>query len=268
MIFSNPPLVELITELRWVPGSPGSPEPKIDTQSGVLQFPLMSPHLDETFSRFANEVAALGFGNSERLIPVGFPYLPFSVVYRYRKPPAQGENYLYQIGPGVFSANALPPYRDWDSFRPIVQEGIKALLDSRHPSENGEFTKVTLRYINLFSEEFTEGRSSFQFMNDVLGIKLLLPETLAQQSQDFTKIQSGLSLSMPLKAGVAMSLNLAEGIAAGKSGIIMTTEVFSVHPVSPYVQQIAETLEKAHDSIRATFLGLTTNLRAKMGAIQ
>ena len=119
MIFSNPPLVELVAELRWTPAGVGAPAPAAGVK--LIQFPLASEHAEQTFTNFSNQVAAQGFGNSERLVPVGFPYLPFMVVYRFRKPPAQGENFLYQIGWGVFSANALPPYRDWDSFRPIVE---------------------------------------------------------------------------------------------------------------------------------------------------
>jgi uncharacterized protein (TIGR04255 family) len=270
MIFANPPLVELIAELRWVPASvplPAQPQNGVNQlfQGGVaIPIPLPLPHLEESFSRFSNEAAAKGFGISERLMPVGFPYLPFTVVYRFRKPPATSEKYLYQIGAGLFSANALPPYRDWETFRPIVREGIEALLASRHPTENTPFTVAILRYIDLFSEEFTEGQQSFQFMNDVLGLKLELPNTLKQQVVDVNGVRSGIQLSMPLADGLAMNINLQDGVAGGKPGILMSTEVLTTQPTAPEISLVMGTLERAHDSIRATFLGLTEKLRAKM----
>ena len=232
MIFSNPPLVELIAELRWMPGT-ATPSVLPQPQGGgqllqalTIQFPLTLSYQEESFSRFSNQVAERGFGTSERLLPVGFPLLPFTVVYRFRKT-ASGGNFLYQIGPGLFSANALPPYRDWDSFRPIVREGIQALLESRHPTENVPFAAVILRYIDLFSEEFTEGKRSFRFLNEVLGVKLELPNILNGQVSDINLVQAGLQLSMPLRNGLAMNINLQDGAAAGKAGILMSTEVFT-----------------------------------------
>jgi uncharacterized protein (TIGR04255 family) len=268
MIFSNPPLVELIAELRWMPGA-GNPQVIPQPQGGnqllqavTVQFPLASPYQEESFSRFSKQVAAKGFGVSERLSPIGFPLFPFIVAYRFRKDP--GGNYLYQIGPGLFSANALPPYRDWDSFRPIVQEGIQALLESRHPTEADVPFTTVLRYIDLFSQEFTEGKRSFRFLNDILGLKVELPSTLSEQIDDINDVQSGIQLSMPLHNGLAMNLHLQEGAAGGKAGILMSTEVLTLQPTAPNITQIMQTLENAHTSIRATFVGLTAKLNAKM----
>jgi uncharacterized protein (TIGR04255 family) len=272
MIFTNPPLVELIAELRWVPGTAGLALPTA-AQAGIaqvaaVQFPATSPFQEEGFSRFSNKVAATGFVVSERLMPLGFPLIPFTVVYRFRQPPAAQENYLYQIGSGVFSTNALPPYRSWDSFRPVVQKGVTALLESRHETENIPFTTVLLRYIDLFSEEFTEGKRSFRFLNDVLGIRVELPSTLKEQASDMNGVQTGIQLSMRLKNGLAMNVNLQDGSAAGKPGIVMSTEVLTVEPTLAEIAAIMQTFENAHTSIRVTFLGLTERLSVKMQPVQ
>jgi uncharacterized protein (TIGR04255 family) len=275
MIFSNPPLVELIAELRWIPGTASAPIPAqgganqlvqgVAIQQGVtIQFPLTAPYLEESFSRFSIQAAAQGFGMSERLIPTGFPLLPFTVVYRFRKPPAAGGNFLYQIGPGLFSANALPPYRDWDSFRPIVREGVQALLTSRPSAENGPFATVVLRYIDLFTEEFTEGKQSLRFLNEILGLKLELPNILSEQISDINAVQSGIQLSMPLRNGLAMNLLLQNGAAAGRPGILMSTEVLTVQPTPPDISAVMQSLESAHTSVRLTFMGLTEKLSARM----
>lgn len=266
MIFANPPLLELIAELRWLPGAvalPATPLP-----GAMMQFPIIPDHVEETLRNFINQIAAQGFGMSERIIPSGFPLLPFAVVYRVRKSGPEDKQFLYQIGPGVFSANALPPYRNWETFKPIVQQGIRTLLESRHAAERGDFTAVSLRYVDLFSDEFSGGKPSFAFLNEILGIKIGLPKALIEQVGDMSTAKSGLQLSMPLKTGLKMNLNIQDGTAAGKNGILMVTEVIATEPIPANLEAIMGVLEKAHGSIRMTFLSLTERLNDKMQPVQ
>jgi uncharacterized protein (TIGR04255 family) len=258
MIFANPPLVELVAELRWVPGVAGPFRPQ--TGAVTVQFPIA--FVEESFESFRRSIAHKGFTISERLVPVGFPLIPFAVAQRFRKP-SNEENYLYQIGLGVFSANALPPYRDWDSFRPIVREGVETLLSARHASDRANIS-VLLRYLDLFTDEFTEGRKSFNFLNDILGIGLSLPVELTGQASDLSEVRAGLQLSLNLKDGLSMNIGVQDGTAGTKTGILMSTEVFTVQPVNPQLDSIMENLEHAHSYIRGTFLGLTTKIRDKM----
>jgi uncharacterized protein (TIGR04255 family) len=262
MIFANPPIVELVAELRWVPGvaSPINP----DIGAVTIQFPMA--FVEESFENFRRSIANKGFTNSERLIPFGFPTLPFAVAQRFRKPSNQ-ENYVFQVGLGVFSANALPPYRDWDSFRPIVREGVETLLSSRHASDKANIS-VLLRYLNVFTEELTEGRKSVDFMNDVLGIKLTLPATLAEQVSNLRDLRAGLQLSFNLKDALSMNIGIQEGAVGTKTGIVMTTEVSTVQAVNPQVDEIMQNFDRAHSYIRGTFLGLTTRIRDKMKPVE
>jgi uncharacterized protein (TIGR04255 family) len=263
MIFANPPLSEIVAELHWIPW-PGAVNPA--TSPGkVIQFPLPAPELEETYSRFSNNLAKIGFGNSERLSPLGFPTIPFTPLLRFRKPPGStGGNFLYQIGPGLFSANALPPYSDWNGFKPAVQDGVNAFLDSWGTSRTSEFTKLSLRYINLFSSEFTDDIGSSRFLNEILGIRVEPPAVLTRQMSDPMGLQAGLILNLPLKTGLSMNLTVVDGSVGGKTGIVMTTEAFSVQPTPPYIQQIMERLDSAHSSLHETFLGLTEKLRDKL----
>jgi uncharacterized protein (TIGR04255 family) len=265
MIFANPPLVELIAELRWLPGGVEVPAP---VPGAMVQFPIVPSHVEESFAKFLNQVAVQGFGMAERILPPGFPLLPFSVMYRVRKISAEDQNFLYQIGPGIFSANALPPYRSWETFKPIVEQGVRALLESRHIAERGDFTAVSLRYIDLFSDQFSVGKLSFAFLNEVLGIKVALPRALIEQMGDMSSAKSGLQLSVPLRTGLTMNLNIQDGTAAGKNGIVMVTEVISTLPIAANLQAIMRVLENAHGSIRATFLSLTERLNDKMQPVQ
>lgn len=263
MIFANPPLIELIAELRWLPGGIAVPN-SLPAPGTVLQFPLVPAYVEETFARFLNRVAAQGFGMSERVLPPNFPLFPFSVVYRIRKVDIENKNFVYQIGSGIFSANAIPPYRDWSTFKPVVEQGIRALLESRHDAERGDFTSVSLRYVDLFADEFSDGKLSFGFLNDVLGIKVAFPKALVDQIGDMNAAKSGLQLSVPLKTGLTMNLQIQEGTAAGKNGILMVTEVIAAQPTRANLGAVMEVLENAHSSIRMTFLGLTEKLYDKM----
>jgi uncharacterized protein (TIGR04255 family) len=257
MIFSNPPLVELVAELRWVPGISGPSNPD---GSVTVQFPLA--FVEESLEIFRRSIAAKGFTISERLIPAGFLTLPFTVVQRFRRS-SNEENYAYQIGVGVFSANALPPYRDWESFRPIVREGVETLLASRHAADRANIS-VVLRYLDVFSNELTEGRKSFDFLNEVLGITLRLPTRLIERALNPRELRAGLQVSLPLNDGLAMNIGVQDGSAGGKTGVLMTTEVFTIQPVNADLDLIMQKFEKSHDNIRVTFLDLTTKIHDKM----
>ena len=259
MQFSEPPLIELIAEFRW------SPSGGTSTNQAVPTAIFLSAREEEFFARIAEKVSDWGFNASERVIPSGFFVPPFQVVYRFKKPQKKGEHYLYQVGPGVFTANALPPYKNWDAFRPIVQAGIELLIDLRDDSEkNAEFICVSLRYIDLFPPELTEGQPILSFLTDTLGIALDLPPVLSDQAAERQKIQPQVQFTIPLKTGLNMSLTIANGVAGGKSGILMDTTVQAAHPIASNIKTVMDTLESAHESIRRTFLGLTERLHAKM----
>src|SRR5215471_16972408 len=154
--YRNPPLVELIGELRW--GSSGS------------SFPLPPGSHEEFFMRFGSRAGAVGYERVERLVPPGFPAPPFQAVYRFRKKAPETGTTLYQVGAGVFTANITPPYESWQEFRPVVEEGVDILLETRNPSEKDTpFTSASLRYIDAFGYQLTEGRSTAAFLRDVLG---------------------------------------------------------------------------------------------------
>lgn len=131
--FKHPPLVELIAELRW--GSGGGVLPSAQSQ-GVRPILLaLSGQHEEFFMRFGSKAGALGYDLVERVMPQGFSAMPFQIVYRFRKKLQEQGTTLYQVGAGVFSANSTPPYRFWNDFRPVLEQGVKLLLETRNPLE-------------------------------------------------------------------------------------------------------------------------------------
>src|SRR5437868_4412920 len=100
--FESPPLIEIVAELRW-----GLPEIGLPNEPQVLQNLSFgvgpSTRLEELFMRFGAKAAAHGYTTFERIVPPGFPLLPFQPVYRYRKASEDQATTLYQLGAGVFT---------------------------------------------------------------------------------------------------------------------------------------------------------------------
>src|SRR5579863_2360328 len=127
-IFRQPPLVEIVAEVRWdITGLPGVPA---QFAGGPIPVPDSSA-LEIHFMNFASKAAAKGFGLVERVVPTGFPLLAHQVTLRYRNVAEVEGVPLFQLGPGVFTANLSPPYKSWEAFRPFIDLGLGLLLESR-----------------------------------------------------------------------------------------------------------------------------------------
>jgi uncharacterized protein (TIGR04255 family) len=169
--FRKAPVVELVAELRWAPSGDGA------LPAGDLTLALGN-QAEEFFQRFGNTVAKVGFPQAEKLIPAGIPPPWHHIAWRFRNP--NDVSKLLQVGAGIFSANALQPYRRWREFEPTIELGVKALLESRSPKETDQpFTSASLRYINAFSGDLLGGKQPEAFIDDVLGFRQALPESIS-----------------------------------------------------------------------------------------
>jgi uncharacterized protein (TIGR04255 family) len=216
---------------------------------------------EEFFMRFGSKVGALGYGQIERIVPPGFPALPFQAIYRFRKnAPEQGTT-LYQVGIGVFSANITPPYHSWEQFRPVVEEGVRILLETRNPTEKElPFSSASLRYIDAFGKQFTEGRAPAVFMRDVLEFKLQLPAALRDEVAPRAEVRPSIQLQIPLRSGQQMSLALGEGSVSGEEAVVMDLTVSSEGSISPNVSDTMTTFHSAHEVCHRVFVGITKTL--------
>ena len=150
--FEKAPLVEIIAELRWLPLGLAA------AQQGQMLLTLGGSDPDSFHFAFGRRQEVAAFANTEKLVPPGFPTPWHHIVWRFRNPEIEGA--LLQIGPGIFTANALQPYRRWSEFRGTVEQGVAALLASRPAAEKRQpFTGLTLRYVNAFSAELMSGSS-------------------------------------------------------------------------------------------------------------
>lgn len=177
MQFARPPLVEVVATLRWIPAFPGLITSNIPPDRPQPIFP--TPPMEEFLTGFTKQVAMLGWASSERMIPQGMPYLSYQPALRVRSLDDKMSNMIYQVGPGVFSAHALLPYKNWESFRPFAKDGLEALLKTRAIQEqNSPFIAIELRYLNVFTPELVDNISTFRFFTDVMGFGLQLPAAL------------------------------------------------------------------------------------------
>ena len=254
--FANAPLIEIIAELRWIPAQQVS----IPSQQQPVAFQL--PFLggskqDEFFMRLGAKLHQLGFQSVERLVPPGLVTLVYQPIYRY-KTAAESSSVLYQAGAGLFSAHGIPPYRSWQEFSPFVQNGIVALLESRDPKEKEmQFATVSLRYIDAFRHELTQGKSGPVFLADALGIEIVLPGVLKSFGKSGSPPQYALQLTLPISDDTDLNLNLGEGQVHGNAALIMDTTVACNRGVFPDVVEIMKVLHSAHDVIHDIFIKLT-----------
>ena len=163
------------------------------------------------------------------MIPAGWPF-PYQLpVLRFRHSDFEkGQSTLYQLGAGIFSAHAIPPYRNWESFKPVIYGGLQVLMDNRLPDEHvSRFTTVVLRYIDRFTTEFSEGMLSREFIEQIFRIRLDLPAVLREEAVDERIIDETLLLRIPLKSGLLMTLGINPPTQPPGAGIVLDTSVGS-----------------------------------------
>ncbi|WP_044873072.1 TIGR04255 family protein [Pseudomonas sp. LFM046] len=259
--FEFPPLLEIIAELRWdvhAPhAAPGAPIPLLP--------PMLQP-FEESFSELAGALGNLGFRNSERLIPQGFPWMVHEPVIRFRYSGGAEEQQplkkssLFQVGAGIFTANAVPPYSSWDDFGPIVREGVEALFACCFKSGAPEKMAPTLRYIDAFKELHTSGASMHKFLSEVMGINISLPDTLNGSGQAMTP---QLQIVKPLPFG-RLALQFMDGAVNGEKALILDMSVHFDGPVAGNPDAVLDAFSRARDEIHRVFVELTKPIHAVM----
>ena len=258
--FRDAPLVELVAELRWgplpvqwpVPG-PAAPPPFIEAM----------PYLEQFFMHMGAEVYQHGFRRAERLIPEGFPTLPFTPVYRYRRESPDNSSVFYQVGSGVFAANALPPYQSWDTFEPHVRIGLQSLLNARANSEKAlPFGQLTLRYVNLFGPDLTGDRNAWEFLRDVLGFKLELPPVLSGKVAAGSHVKPHIQLSIPL-SDLTLAISVGEVVTRDGPRYLMDN-VVSAENIPPDLEVLMARFQAARSVIHDVFFKLTAPIHTLM----
>jgi uncharacterized protein (TIGR04255 family) len=208
---TNSPLAEIIAEFRWGPGLPHAQPAFVFGSSDVL------------FAQLAGELGKAGYSQLERTQPEGFPVQGGTIAFRYR-PVAEDVNSLFQLGPGVFTANGLPPYSSWSDFRPIIEIGLKALFKLKPFPDAQEKAFLILRYIDAFTNEQLGEMSPSTFIEEVVGIRFQSTKT----SQTFGNAITAHFLSTQKSSdGSEFSVEVTPGKLKGVVAVVVNTVAVS-----------------------------------------
>jgi uncharacterized protein (TIGR04255 family) len=267
--FRNAPLVEVLVELRWQPTQLGIvPVPQAIGLQSQPSAVIGTTELEHFYTDFANVIAKHGFVRSERLIPTGAPAIQGQAVVRFRSSSPDKTGVLYQVGPGMFSANAVPPYRSWKNFFPEVEAGLNVLLSSRRADNAKPFNPTSLRYINAFRPELMQGRDSADFISTVLKFGVDLPEAVLKHRAPSKSLQEFIGIVVPVTAGV-LRLNVGEAIVAGiGKAVLLDMTLSSEDTIEPIKDLLVERLNSAHSVLHEMFLELTASIYELMSPEQ
>ncbi|MBL8574948.1 MAG: TIGR04255 family protein [Hyphomicrobiaceae bacterium] len=258
--FAKAPLIEIIAELRWVP--PGTVE-----QPGQ---PAFTNDADQLAMSFNRQLAVASFPRAEKLVPPGFPSMLHEVAWRFRNPGDAGT--LLQIGGGIFTANALPPYKRWSAFRPTVEKGVEALLAARLEAEKDlPFSGLSLCYMNAFSPEAMKKCSQQKFIEEVLGFRVDLPSALKKIESRDQHNSTTINLLVPIgNTSKKLVLVVADGSMrqTGSSQntpvVLMNMTVLETVPVAPNVTSILGAFDEARNIIHNAFMEMTSSIHNLM----
>ncbi|MBC3450859.1 TIGR04255 family protein [Pseudomonas mosselii] len=266
--FDNPPLVELVAELRWKDLSTPAPPPGFP-----VGFPFGGNQqmFDVQLAEMTAAMTAIGYGQSERLIPQGFPAPAEAPIVRFRYSGSAERDRdhlpstLFQLGSGIFTINAVKPYKSWNDFKPVVEHGVRILLQTQ--KVNVEGYSLILRYIDAFRKDLTGDLSHLQFLKEVFGFGVDVPPVLLKHADQRTVNLLAAQVVVPLSFG-SLQLQMAEGEIDGGPAYILENVVSIDGLVGADVGVILESLSKARDVIHDVFMSLSAPLQEKMAPVE
>lgn len=254
---SKAPLVELVTEIRW-----HDPE-LLEAPSGIIEpSKIWSNRLDELHLAFGTRARATGFTKTQRVYPNEAPIIGRRIVHRYRNP---SDSTLYQIGPGMFAANASPPYMSWTHFRPTVQQGVmlfvEALKEVYEPPYKAH--SVCVRYIDGFTDEHTGGRNLMKFFRDDLGFGLRLPSCFGKLVNNEVDARPRLDINAEIDDKSKFFFVIGPGSINGKDATVMETYVTTEVQGELEQKTLMDELDKGQEIASEFFMGLIKNIEER-----
>jgi uncharacterized protein (TIGR04255 family) len=264
--FAKAPLVELIAELRWIPegSTPVAPSAPQQPQIVIPTVFFGGTKHEEFYMRVGGLLHKNGFSRSERLIPAGVPFILHQPVYRFRNEEADRASVLYQVGYGIFSVHAIPPYHSWAKFSPFVARGIEMLLASRVDDDaKRSLSQATLRYIDFFGSDLMRGMDIATFLAKVFGIATTLPPALMEVATA-KQVKSLYSrVVLPIQIG-ELTIGVGDGQFNNQFGIVLDTTAASTEGIAPEVGAIMKVFDSAHGVAHSTFFEMTRPLHEQM----
>ena len=160
----------MIVEYRWAL-----------TDLKVVEGAQIDPFYQIVLQKFTTKLAEIGFGVVESRVPDDAPIelLAYQPTRLFRAGLNQWP--IFQIGPGIFVANIVPPYNGWSSFTPHIEQGLSKLYEC-YPEEFMVPQKATLRYLNAFQSSHGMVSQS-SYIRNTLKLACELPEQIVSAAE-------------------------------------------------------------------------------------
>lgn len=268
-LYENAPLIEVIAEMRWAM-----------TPLASMPGNFIDPYFDATSEEFIRLAKESGFGAVERLVPEPIPLelVAGQPIYRFRQ---KSERWpLYQLGPGVFTANIIPKYSGWAAFRAVISEGLSLLEKSfPNPDKLLRVEATDLRYVDAFTEAHGLEKENFsQFAEEHLGLKLVLRDglldTFAASSESAVAVVE-FRVSAKSPANTDLIIKASPGRKTENNGIDVPALIVELRAASKPPKQafardkITDWMDEAHELLRNSFEHMSSeHLKEKMGPRQ
>ena len=260
-IYEKAPLVEVIAEIHWALRKlESTPDAKIDPYYDLFR---------DAFLNFANE---MGLNHRQELVPdiVPLELLPHQPRLRLRT--GEGRWPLAQLGPGIMTANIVPPYNGWNAFSPFLYDLIDGLFNSYPiPEKTLRIQKLHLRYIDGFDKSF-----GFEQYSDIaekmLGISCPIPNKFIQNCVNVDRQATYLfeyRFFNTIPDSSTGKIKLAPGRMNNEDALVVEFHCESTFPDSIVVEsnKMKKWFDEAHQCLHAQFKTLATpELVTAMGA--
>ena len=260
-LWEKAPLVEVIAEVHWALKKLDSapPDARID------------PYYELFRDEFVEACRAEGFEHSQELMPSIVPLELTADQPRVRIRAKPDSWPLMQIGPGLMTANIVPPYKGWAAFEPFLAASIDRLFTS-YPiaSKTLQIERLHLRYVDGFDKSFgLDDYPAFAFSK--LGIGPMLPEAfiaehVQETSQSSFIVESRFQNKSP--EGAAGNIKLSPGRINGQDAAVLELQCESRYPdkSATDIGFIKKWFNEAHQTLRSQFENIATDeLKEIMG---
>ena len=179
------------------------------------------------------------------------------------------ENVLYQIGQGMFSAHAIPPYRDWTDFAPLVSKGLEAALAARPDTEkSSSILPLSLHYINAFRGSLTQGKEITEFLSEIFKIRLALPEGITKHIASGYSYKPSIVLNFPVDQGT-LNISIGEAIVGvnPEPALLLDLLFSTTRDIQPESAKLLDAFSRAHVLLHSVFTELTKPIEPMMNPV-
>lgn len=242
---TNPPLMEVMFELRW----------KLKELTGNrTSDPAYSLLVGKLYDELRED-----YPSHEQLPTAEIPAEIASYVIQHRFRKTEGGWPLVQIGPGVLTINDDTDY-DWPDFNERINKVVPTFL-AAHESLGGTFEAVSvqLRYIDGLPFDFTKD-SILSYLDTMLKVKIELLNTLFDDGKTST-LPKGIDLRFFFECNnpeAELLIRFARGKKKEEDALVWETVVGASPAAIPQSPgNIATWADSAHELIHTWFVKLT-----------